>query len=317
MPSYAVSSTRLGSTSTMRTSSGVARVRMLTSRELMQTDLPAPVAPAMRMCGVLARLATTKPPSMSLPSATSIGWWSSVAVLLRRMSPRLTFSRSVLGISMPIALLPGIDVDDPDVRALHGVGDVALQRLDPLDLDGRAELDLVPGDGGAAGEAGDGGVDLEVEQHLAERPDDLVVGGAALLGRRAGGEQLRRGQHVVALEHELLGLGRRGRVRRRDERVRLVLGLGLGRVLEHDRADVDRLVLHRQRALAGARARALQRRERRGSLRLVVHRGRVPQQEAVAQVGERVRQVRDRRRGDDQQPEQREQQEHRHAPPSS
>src|SRR4028118_635958 len=57
----------------MRTSSGVARVRMLTSSELMQTDLPAPVAPAMRMCGVLAMLAQTKPPSMSLPSATSIG----------------------------------------------------------------------------------------------------------------------------------------------------------------------------------------------------------------------------------------------------
>ena len=92
----------------MRTSSGVARVRMLTSSELMQTDLPAPVAPAIRMCGVLAMLAQTKPPSMSLPSATSIGWWSRVATLLRRMSPRLTFSRSVFGISMPTALLPGI-----------------------------------------------------------------------------------------------------------------------------------------------------------------------------------------------------------------
>jgi hypothetical protein len=74
----------------------------------MHTDLPAPVAPAMRMCGVLAMLAQTKPPSMSLPSATSIGWWSFTATLLRRMSPRLTFSRSVLGISMPTADLPGI-----------------------------------------------------------------------------------------------------------------------------------------------------------------------------------------------------------------
>ncbi len=74
----------------------------------MQTDLPAPVAPAMRMCGVLAMLAQTKPPSMSLPSATSIGCGSFWATELRRMSPRLTFSRSVFGISMPMALRPGM-----------------------------------------------------------------------------------------------------------------------------------------------------------------------------------------------------------------
>ena len=74
----------------------------------MQVLLPAPVAPAMRMCGVFAMLAQTKPPSMSLPSATSIGWWSLTATLLRRMSPMLTTSRSVLGISMPIADLPGM-----------------------------------------------------------------------------------------------------------------------------------------------------------------------------------------------------------------
>ena len=38
----------------------------------------------------------------------TIGCWSSCAAWLRRTSPRLTFSRSVFGISMPIALLPGI-----------------------------------------------------------------------------------------------------------------------------------------------------------------------------------------------------------------
>ena len=59
MPSYAVSSTRLGSTSTSRTSSGVARIRTEMIRELRQDDLPAPVAPAIRMCGILARLAIT------------------------------------------------------------------------------------------------------------------------------------------------------------------------------------------------------------------------------------------------------------------
>ena len=59
MPSYAVSSTRLGSTSTMRTSSGVARMSNDVIIELTKLDLPAPVAPATSMCGIFARFATT------------------------------------------------------------------------------------------------------------------------------------------------------------------------------------------------------------------------------------------------------------------
>ena len=59
MPSYAVSSTRLGSTSTIRTSSGVARTMTEVIRQLMQDDLPEPVAPATRTCGIFARLAMT------------------------------------------------------------------------------------------------------------------------------------------------------------------------------------------------------------------------------------------------------------------
>ena len=86
----------------------MARVRIDTSSELRQELLPAPVAPAIRMCGIFARLATTKPPSMSLPSATSIGWWSAVAARERSTSPSDTFSGSVFGISTPTALLPGI-----------------------------------------------------------------------------------------------------------------------------------------------------------------------------------------------------------------
>ena len=76
--------------------------------ELMKLDLPEPVAPATSRCGIFARLATTKPPSTSLPRPTSIGWWSLRATAERRTSPRLTISWSMLGISMPIADLPGI-----------------------------------------------------------------------------------------------------------------------------------------------------------------------------------------------------------------
>ena len=68
-----VSSTRLGSIRIIRTSSGVARVRIEVIRLFRQTLLPAPVAPAIRMCGILARFATITRPSTSLPRPTTIG----------------------------------------------------------------------------------------------------------------------------------------------------------------------------------------------------------------------------------------------------
>ncbi len=92
----------------MRTSSGVDRISSELIIELMKLDLPEPVAPATRRWGILARLATTKPPSTSLPSPTIIGWWSLRALLDRSTSPRETISLSTLGISMPMALLPGM-----------------------------------------------------------------------------------------------------------------------------------------------------------------------------------------------------------------
>ena len=73
MPSYAVSSTRFGSTISIRTSSGVARIITEVIMELMKLDLPDPVAPDTNRCGILARLATTNPPSTSLPNPTVIG----------------------------------------------------------------------------------------------------------------------------------------------------------------------------------------------------------------------------------------------------
>ncbi len=103
-----LSSTRLGSTRIIRTSSGVARVRIEVISPLRQTDLPDPVAPAIRMCGILARLATRTRPSTSLPRPTTIGWWSLTAVCDLSTSPRLTISLSAFGISTPIADLPGI-----------------------------------------------------------------------------------------------------------------------------------------------------------------------------------------------------------------
>ena len=101
-----------------------------------------------------------------------------------------------------------------------------------------AQLDLVPGHGRAAAEAGDLRVDVELVEDAGERLDDAVVRRAARLGRRAGGQEVGRRQRVgdVAGERELLHalrelVGRRrlrrGRRRQRD--------LGLRRPDRRDR----------------------------------------------------------------------------------
>ncbi len=58
MSSYMPSSSRFGSIMISRTSSGVARNRMLVSIALMPTDLPVPVDPAISRCGIVARSVT-------------------------------------------------------------------------------------------------------------------------------------------------------------------------------------------------------------------------------------------------------------------
>ena len=109
MPSYGVSSTIFGSIRIIRTSSGVARDSSETSIELTKLDLPEPVAPATSRCGIFARLALTKWPSMSLPSPMHQRVRARLrAAPLRSTSPSRTISRSVLGTSMPTADLPGI-----------------------------------------------------------------------------------------------------------------------------------------------------------------------------------------------------------------
>ena len=76
--------------------------------QLMQLDLPAPVAPAISRWGVVARLRNTDRPAMSLPIATSSGWVAVLASGEARMSPRLTSWRVWLGTSTPMAERPGI-----------------------------------------------------------------------------------------------------------------------------------------------------------------------------------------------------------------
>jgi hypothetical protein len=68
-----LSSIFFGSIRIIRTSSGVERSRIDVRIVLMQPDLPEPVVPAMRMCGIRARSAQTAVPEMSFPSQTDSG----------------------------------------------------------------------------------------------------------------------------------------------------------------------------------------------------------------------------------------------------
>jgi hypothetical protein len=68
-----LSSIRFGSIRIIRTSSGVERSSTEVRIVLMQPDLPEPVVPAIRMCGMRARSVQTDWPEMSLPSQTESG----------------------------------------------------------------------------------------------------------------------------------------------------------------------------------------------------------------------------------------------------
>ena len=75
---------------------------------LIHTDLPEPVAPAMRRCGILAISATTVFPAISLPTPNDIADWLSLNSLDSTSSLKYTLPASLLGTSIPIAALPGI-----------------------------------------------------------------------------------------------------------------------------------------------------------------------------------------------------------------
>ncbi len=76
--------------------------------ELMQTDLPLPVAPAIRTWGILAMSPTATPPVMSFPRAMVRGLAAFWKVGESSISRMLTMATILLGTSMPMAGLPGM-----------------------------------------------------------------------------------------------------------------------------------------------------------------------------------------------------------------
>ena len=140
---YAPSSTRLGSTRMRRTWSGVQRMSIDVTSELMQLDLPAPVAPAMSTCGSVARSSITDLPSMSRPRPTA-----SVGVACLRLG-RGEHVAERDELALPVRHLdadraaPRDRGEDAHVGRRHRVLDVVAQAGDPVDLHAGPELELV------------------------------------------------------------------------------------------------------------------------------------------------------------------------------
>ena len=91
-----------------RTSSGVDLYSSEISMELMHTDLPEPVVPAISMCGILAMSPMTGLPVMSLPTAKDRRLFA-LANAGEPIHSRIKTVLTVLfGTSMPTATLSGM-----------------------------------------------------------------------------------------------------------------------------------------------------------------------------------------------------------------
>ena len=80
--------------------------------ELIHEDLPAPVCPAINTWGSSDKLVNLAFPEISNPKATLSGWFSFLASFDVNTSPRETNFLCLFGISIPIALLPGIGANN-------------------------------------------------------------------------------------------------------------------------------------------------------------------------------------------------------------
>ena len=152
MSSYIPSSRRFGSIMISRTSSGVARNRMLVSIALTLTDLPVPVDPAISRCGIVARSLTNGSPWIVLPSASvSFELRALVGLRLEQLAQRDRLAIRVRNLDADRGLAG--DAIDQHRLGLHRqaevvgeAGDLAVLhagvRLELVGRDDRARVDL-------------------------------------------------------------------------------------------------------------------------------------------------------------------------------
>ena len=104
--------------------------------ELVQTDLPEPVVPAMRTCGSLAMLPMMLLPAMSLPTAKATLDLCCVNSRDSNTSRMWTAETSLFGTSMPTTeILSGMGAmrtpDAPSARAMSSARFVILESFTP------------------------------------------------------------------------------------------------------------------------------------------------------------------------------------------
>ena len=164
----------------------------------MQPDLPEPVVPAMRRCGMRARSVQTALPEMSLPSQTESGL--AVAGRSPKMSPSVTSFGERFGTSTPDRLLARDRCEDADLGRRERVAQVVLQARDLRHLRAGCELQLVAGHARAGDLSGHGRIDSELGERAREEIGGLRA--RVALRRRDRG---RRAQEV-AIGEPVLGV---------------------------------------------------------------------------------------------------------------
>ena len=187
----------------------------------MQPDLPEPVVPAISRCGIRARSQATPCPEMSLPSQAVSGLAAGRQVGVD-VAQRDEVGREIGHLDAD-RLLAGDRGEDADLGRRERVGQVVAQLGHAAHLDAGGELQLVPGDAGAAHHPHHSRLDAEVRQRLDELLGDLLVilagaaaGRAALEDRRLRqpvGRSVGRGHRTAAGPAWARRAGRRPRRR--------------------------------------------------------------------------------------------------------
>ena len=175
---------------------------------LMQTDLPEPVVPAIRQCGIAARSVISGSPLASLPRYS--GMACLVVGLGRELHQLLEAHLFLLRVGDFDAdrVLPGHRRDDAHALGLQRAHDVVAQRRDGRDLDARRQADLVHRDDRAGVDLDDAGVDVEFLERLLEHGGHLADERLLALGEPVLGffEEVPVGQVILA---QFLRRGRR------------------------------------------------------------------------------------------------------------
>ena len=138
IPLYPDNSTIFGSTSIILTSLGFALYSIETIIELIHTDLPEPVVPAISIWGILDMSPTHTSPAASFPSAKQILDLCFLNASESITSLKRTDSGCAFGISIPTAAFPGIGASililfAAKFRAISSVRETILDTLTPVE----------------------------------------------------------------------------------------------------------------------------------------------------------------------------------------